>query len=60
MAKVGDRIRIVSLNDPYASHYVGKEGVVTKVSVDPWGETRLDGTWGGIAIFPSMDSFEII
>ena len=57
---VGKKIRIVALDDPYADRYIGKEGIVERVSTDPWGDVRLDGTWGGIAIYPHVDSFEVI
>lgn len=60
MAKVGDTIRIIGLEDPYASHYIGKTGVVETIETDPWGETRLGGTWGGIFIYPLHDQIEII
>ena len=30
---VGKRIRIVSMDDPYADRYIGKEGVVERASV---------------------------
>ena len=47
---VGKKIKIVSMDDPYADRYIGKEGVVKNVSEDPWGDVRLDGDWGGVAI----------
>ena len=39
---VGKKIRIISMDDPYADRYIGKEGVVKNVSEDPWGDVRLD------------------
>ena len=55
--KVGDRIRIISLYDSYAlDTYNGKEGNVTLI--DDAGQ--LHGTWGGLAVIPGEDSFEII
>ena len=62
MVKVGDKIRIIYMNDPYAGNdYAGREGVVTMVSKDPWGDTAIYGTWGGCSLYPSAgDRFEII
>ena len=58
MAKVGDTIRILSMNrEP---QYSGKEGVITNISTDPWGDQRFDGTWGGCAVYPGQDSYEVI
>lgn len=54
--KVGDRIRIIHMNDPYALHYDGQEGIVTHI--DDIGQ--LHGTWGGLAVIPEEDTFEII
>lgn len=61
MSMVGKRIRIISLADePNPDLYVGKEGIVNQYEIDPWGDVRLSGTWGGIAIYPKYDKFEII
>ena len=61
MVKQGDKIRIVRLADePYNSNYEGKEGTITKIETDPWGEERYGGTWGGIFIYPKQDTIEII
>lgn len=57
---IGKTIEIVSLDDPYAQLYVGKRGVVESVEKDPYGDYRLQGTWGYIAIYPKCDTFEII
>lgn len=57
---VGKKIRIVSMDDPYADRYIGKEGVVERVSEEFWGDIRLDGTWGEIAIYPEIDRFEVL
>lgn len=54
-AKVGDKIRIISLADEDES-YFGKEGVIDHI--DDLGQ--LHGTWGGLAIIPESDKFEII
>ena len=59
--KVGDKIRIISLVDePFNSRYYGLTGVVQRISVDPWGDERADGTWGGIGIYTNKDTYEII
>lgn len=61
MVKVGDKIRIICLVDePYNSNYEGKEGIITKIETDPWGEERYGGTWGGIFIYPKQDTIEIV
>ena len=60
MPKVGQRIRIEMLDDPCCQNYVGKEGEITLIEKDPWGDTRMEGTWGSIAIYPSVDKFSII
>lgn len=54
MAKVGDKIRIINMLDE--PHYAGKEGFIT--SIDDAGQYH--GTWGGLAIQPEHDDFEII
>ena len=54
--KVGDTIRINSLNDPYDHTYPGREGVVTLI--DDMGQ--FHGTWGGLAVIPEEDSFTVI
>lgn len=65
----GTRIRIIKMNDEVpvsrafpdgidhgARRYNGKEGTVQ--SIDDQGQ--LHGTWGGLAVIPDEDSFEII
>lgn len=54
MAKVGQKIRIVFMDGE--PHYTGKEGVITHI--DDMGQ--LHGTWGGCAVIPGVDSYEII
>jgi hypothetical protein len=61
MAKVGDKIRIIHLDDCdgtdwQAQRYNGKEGVIEHI--DSIGQ--LHGTWGGLAVNPQCDDFEII
>ena len=61
MVKIGDKIRIIHLVDePFASNYEGKEGIVTKFNKDFDGKERIGGTWGGIFIYIDEDEFEII
>jgi len=61
MVEVGDTIKIEYINDPFASDYSGRVGVVQRISKDPWGDTRIEGTWGGLAIYPSQgDAFKVI
>lgn len=61
MAKIGDKIRIIRLADePCNSNYEGKEGTITQIETDPWGEERYGGTWGGIFIYPKQDTIEIV
>lgn len=57
MANIGDKIRIINMEGE--PHMAGKEGIVESVSRDPWGDLRLDGTWG-IALYPGKDIYEII
>ena len=64
----GTRIRIIHMDDnapsftfsggkdPSASGYNGKEGTVT--FIDDCGQ--LHGTWGGLAVNPEIDKFEIL
>ena len=52
--KVGDKIHItLMVGEP---QYTDKEGIVTKV--DDMGQ--IHGTWGGCALIPNEDEFEII
>lgn len=52
--KVGDRIRIISMEDE--PRYTGRTGVVEYI--DSIGQ--IHGTWGGCALVPNIDEFEII
>lgn len=61
MAKVNDKIRIIRMDDNngtdwQAREYNGREGVVK--FVDSTGQ--LHGTWGGLAVNPEIDEFEVI
>ena len=55
-AKVGDTIRIISMEDVRANDYNDKEGVVEHI--DCIGQ--LHGTWGGLAVIPECDTFVVI
>ena len=52
--KIGDIILIISMQGE--PNYTGKTGVVTRI--DSLGQ--LHGTWGGLAIIPEEDTFQII
>ena len=54
MAKVGDRILIIEMKDEPS--YKGKEGEV--LFIDDIGQ--IHGTWGGCALIPEVDKFEVI
>ena len=54
MPKVGDKIRIIHMDGE--PHYSGRTGIVT--SIDDAGQ--LHGTWGGLAVIPGTDWFEVI
>ena len=54
MPKVGDTIRIKYMDGE--PRYSGREGVIK--TIDDMGQ--LHGTWGGLAVIPSQDSFEVI
>ena len=52
--KIGDKIKIISMDGE--PQYTGKEGIIEKI--DDMGQ--LHGNWGGCAIIPEIDLFEII
>lgn len=54
--RVGDRIRIIRLADELDDRYSGREGVIRHI--DDIGQ--LHGTWGGLAVIPEVDEYEII
>ena len=61
MAKVGDKIRIVRMDDANGTYYQasmmnGKEGVIELID----GSGQLHGTWGGLAVIPGLDMYEVI
>lgn len=55
LPKVGDTIRIIHLKDE-DNRYDGRVGEVE--SIDDIGQ--LHGTWGGLAVIPEEDEFEIV
>ena len=52
--KVGDTIKIIHMKDEPG--YDGTIGVVDLI--DDAGQ--LHGTWGGLAVIPELDEFEVI
>ena len=54
MIEVGTKIRIICMEGE--PHYTGREGTVTLI--DSIGQ--LHGTWGGLAVDPSIDDIEVI
>ncbi len=54
MVKIGDKVRIIEMKGE--PQYTGKEGVVTHI--DSIGQ--IHGTWGGCALIPNEDTYEII
>jgi len=54
MVKVGDELKIIEMaGEP---QYCGKVGVVEFID----GIGQIHGTWGGCAIIPEEDRFEVI
>lgn len=54
MIKKGDKILILEMSGEPS--YRGKTGVVTHI--DDAGQ--LHGSWGGLAVIPEIDNFEIV
>ena len=52
--QVGDKVRIIEMNGE--PEYTGKTGVIELI--DSAGQ--LHGTWGGCAIIPDVDKYEIL
>lgn len=52
--KEGDKIRIIYMDGE--PQYTGKEGIVTHI--DDAGQ--IHGTWGGCALIPEVDQYEVI
>ena len=58
---IGDCIRIIKMDnrngfDRQADAHNGKEGVIEMID----DKGQLHGTWGGLAVIPFLDEFEII
>ena len=51
---IGKKIKIINMSGE--SRYAGREGIVK--CVDSIGQ--LHGTWGGLAVIPGEDEFEVI
>lgn len=57
MPEIGDKIRIIYMaGEP---HYSGKEGIVKSITEDEKVH-YIHGTWGGCALIPESDWWEII
>ena len=59
--KIGDTVRIIRMDDDggrdtQAAGYAGKTGTVEHI--DSIGQ--LHGTWGGLALIPGVDEYEIL
>ena len=52
--RIGDRIRIIEMNGE--PQYAGREGVVRLID----DAHQIHGSWGGCAIVPGLDRFEVI
>ena len=51
---IGKKIRIIEMTGE--PQYTGKEGIVERI--DDIGQ--IHGTWGGCAIIPEYDEFEVV
>jgi hypothetical protein len=51
---VGKEIRIITMEGE--PHYTGKQGIIKSVD----GIGQLHGSWGGLAVNPSVDNFEVL
>lgn len=54
MVKVGDKIKIIQMNGE--PQYSGKIGIVEHI--DDIGQ--IHGSWGGCALIPGVDKYQII
>ena len=54
MVKVGDKIKIIYMEGE--PQYTGKVGIVQIID----GIGQIHGTWGGCALIPNVDEFEIL
>ena len=58
---IGDTIRVIRMSDDggkdlQARMYNGRSGIVEYID----SLSQLHGTWGGLAIIPETDEFEVI
>ncbi len=53
-ARIGDKIRIIHMDGE--PNYTDKTGIIEKI--DDAGQ--IHGSWGGCAVIPEWDQFEII
>jgi len=51
---IGKEIRIITMEGE--PHYTGKQGIIKSVD----GIGQLHGSWGGLAVNPSIDNFEVL
>ena len=52
--KVGDKIRIIYMDGE--PQYTGAEGVIRTID----SMNQIHGSWGGCALIPGVDQFEVI
>ena len=50
--KVGDKIKIVHMDDVESDIYDGRTGIIEYID----GIGQLHGTWGSLAIIPEVDN----
>jgi len=54
MPKIGDKLKIIHMDGE--PHYTGKVGTVTHID----SKKQIHGTWGGCALIPEVDTWEVI
>ena len=54
LPEAGQKIRIIKMEGE--PHYDGKEGVIDHID----SLKQLHGSWGGLAVIPGVDEFEVI
>lgn len=54
MTKPGDKIKVLFMKGE--PEYTGREGIIT--NIDSLGQ--MHGTWGGCAVIPEVDRFEVL
>ena len=54
LPEVGQKIRIIKMEGE--PHYDGREGVIKYIDA----LKQLNGSWGGLAVIPGVDEFEVI